>query len=200
MAPQEAEPTVQPPEGLVTVVDVRVGTHDTFDRLTFELVGAGAPGYRIAYTDEPVGDASGLPVDVAGASALRVVLLGVANPGDEPQEVETFLDDVAGPDGGTILEDPTRLVIDLVHAPAGDDGTEGADGTEVDDVSEATGDTVTDETEATTEATVVVPAGGVDAGDGGSSGGSPLVPVVVGFGGLFLVVGAGLLVRRRRTV
>jgi hypothetical protein len=193
-APQEADPTVQPPEGLVTVGDVRVGTHDTFDRITFDLVGGGAPGHRIAYTDEPVGDASGLPVEVAGATALRVVLIGVANPGDEPQGVETFLDDVAGPDGLAILEvvnesvfegyhtffvgldeqlpyvvgrleDPTRLVIDLVRAPAGDDGTEGADGTGADHGSEPT-----DETEPTTDATEEVPAGGVEAGDGGSAG------------------------------
>jgi hypothetical protein len=186
-ASQEAEPTVPAPEGLVSVVDVRVGAHDGFDRLAFELVGDGAPGYRIAYTDEPVGDASGLPVEVVGATALQVTLIGVAIPGEEPGGATTFLDDVPGPDGGVILEvvneslfegyhtffvglderlpfvvgrldDPTRLVIDLVHA---------------------------------TE----VPSGGVEAGEGAAT--SPIGPIALGLGGLLMLVGVGLLVRHR---
>jgi hypothetical protein len=217
-APQEAEPTVLAPEGLVTVVDVRVGTHDTFDRITFELVGDGAPGYRIAYTAEPTGDASGLPVEVAGSAALQVTLVGVATPGDAPEGATTFLDDVPGPDGGVILEvvndtlfegyqtffvgldeelpyvvgrleDPTRLVIDFVHVPADDDGTTDGDGG-----TEATEDP---ETGSTTEGTEGVPAGGVEAGEGGSIGSSPLVPIAVGLGVLLLIVGGGLIVRHR---
>jgi hypothetical protein len=222
-APQEAEPTALPPEGLVTVVDVRVGTHDTFDRVTFELVGGGAPGYRIAYTDEPTGDASGLPVEVAGSAALQVTLVGVATPGEEPDGATTFLDDVAGPDGGVILEvvndtlfegyqtffvgldeelpfvvgrleDPTRLVIDLVHTPVEDDGT-----SEGDDVTETTDDEAGEESEPATDETEAVPAGGVEAGEGGATGGSPLVPVAVGLGALLLIVGGGLIVRHRLT-
>jgi hypothetical protein len=220
-ASQESEPTVPPPEGLVSVVDVRVGTHDGFDRLVFELVGDGTPGYRIAYTDEPVGDASGLPVEVAGATALQVTLVGVAIPGEEPEGATTFLDDVLGPDGGVILEvvneslfegyhtffvgldeqlpfvlglldDPTRLVVDLVHTTEGEteEGTEA--GTE-----EATEPGTEEETEAGsgTEDVTEVPSGGVEAGEGAAT--SPIGPIALGLGGLLVLVGVGLLVRHR---
>jgi hypothetical protein len=180
-------------EGQLTTADVRVGTHDGFDRVTFELAGDSQVGWFIGYEDDPRQDGSGFEVEVAGNTTLEVRLHSIAMPGDGPEGVELFLDDVAGPPGGVILEvvndtvfeghhtffigleeelpyrvarldDPQRVVIDLVHA--------------------------TDE--------APVPADGVEAGLGGLAAGSPrgLILLTVG---VLLVVGAlagGM--RRRR--
>jgi hypothetical protein len=67
------------------LVDVRVGTHEGFDRVTFEFAPAegasgpfGVPGYRIGGTDALTEDASGLPVPVDGTSFASVVFSGAS--------------------------------------------------------------------------------------------------------------------------
>jgi hypothetical protein len=203
-----ADRSAEPTGSLLTVTDVRVGTHDGFDRITFEIAGDGEPGWRVGYEDEPVGDASGLPVEVAGSTALRVVLVGMALPGDEAEGATTFLDDVAGPQGGIALEvvndsifeghhtffvgldervpfrlarlpDPTRVVIDLVHGEPAEEPDDDAD---------------EDEAEPTP-----VPEGGVEAGFGGAAIETSLTTAVLLLGAGLLVVGAALLLRRRPT-
>jgi LPXTG-motif cell wall-anchored protein len=189
--------------GLV-VTDVRVGTHDGFDRVTFEIEGDGDAGWFILYEDDPVSDGSGLPVDVAGDASLRVVLTGMALPPDAPEGVETFLDDVAGPDGGIILEvvndtvfegqhtffvglgeelpfrvgrlqEPARVVIDIVHP---DDAP------------------VTDR-EPDPDEEAAVPVGGVETGQGGAATGPAAGTLVLVLGALLVALGAGLFLRRR---
>jgi hypothetical protein len=203
-----ADRSAEPTGNLLSVTGVQVGTHDGFDRITFEVAGDGEPGWRVGYEDAPVGDASGLPVEVAGSTALRVVLVGVALPGDEVEGATTFLDDVAGPQGGSVLEvvndsvfeghhtffvgldervpfrlarlpDPTRVVIDLVHGEAAEEVEDDAD----DDEAEPT----------------PVPEGGVEAGFGGTAGDEPFVSLVLLLGAALLAVGAGLVLRRRPT-
>lgn len=203
-----ADRSAEPTGTRLTVTDVRVGTHDGFDRITFEVAGDGEPGWRVGYEDGPVGDASGLPVEVAGETALRVVLVGMALPGDEVDGATTFLDDVAGPEGGIVLEvvndsvfeghhtllvgldervpyrlarlpDPTRVVIDLVHGEPADEPADDAD---------------EDEAEPTP-----VPEGGVEAGFGGAAGELPFATVVLLLGAVLVAVGAGLVLRRRPT-
>jgi hypothetical protein len=179
----------------LTVTDVRVGTHDGFDRVTFEIAGDGEVGWFIRYVDEPTSDGSGLPVEVPGSAALQVILNGIALPDDAVEGAETFLDDVAGPEGGVIrgvvndtifegqhtffvgldeelpfrlgrLEEPGRVVIDLVHADEGE----------------------------------TPPPTAVPSGLGGSAAGDPL-PVgvaLVMLTGLVMLVGSGAAVRRRR--
>ena len=187
---REAEPSG---EGLLTTTDVRVGTHDGFDRVTFELAGDSQVGWFIGYEDDPRQDGSGFEVEVAGNTTLEVRLLSIAMPGDGPEGAELFMDDVAGPPGGVILEvvndnvfeghhtffigldeelpyrvarldDPQRVVIDLVHP--------------------------TDE--------APVPADGVEAGFGGIASGSPIAVALLTGGVLLLVAGvAGGTPRRR---
>lgn len=189
------EPREQEATGSVSVVDVRAGSHDGFDRVTFEVAGEGEVGWGIDYTDEPLAGESDLPLDMAGAVALRVVLLNTPIPGSEPEGVDnTFLDDVPGPLGGVVLEvvndtviggghsfyigleeelpfrvarleNPQRVVIDLVHA-------------EVDEPEQP------------------VPVG-VDAGQGGAADGAPVGPLMLALGAAFLALGSRALWRRR---
>jgi hypothetical protein len=179
----------------ISVVDVTATTHDGYDRLTFEIGGEGQAGYVIGYVDEPRSDGSGLLVDLDGDAALQVIIRSVLLPPDAPAELQPFLDDVAGPEGGVVLEvvndtifegdhtffvgldaqlpfrverleDPQRIVVDLVHAEDG-------------------------------EVEPPVPVDGVETGQGGATRGSPLGPVVLGLGMVLLVVGGGALARRR---
>jgi len=60
----------------LTVSDVRLGTHEGFDRVVFEFTGAGLPGYHVAYNPEPRQQASGYPLDVTGNAFLEVMIQG----------------------------------------------------------------------------------------------------------------------------
>lgn len=123
------------------IVDVRVGTHDRFDRVTFELAGDGEAGWWIEPQEEPVAQGSGAPLDVAGSTALVVAIQPLPYP--EGGELTTP-DRVAAPEGAVTLtevvqdslfeglhrfalgldvpagyvverlEDPERVVIDIV--------------------------------------------------------------------------------------
>jgi hypothetical protein len=61
---------------------VRVGAHEGYDRVVFELGGTGTPGYRVEYVDQPVADGSGDSVPLKGTAYLQVVLRGLGMPED----------------------------------------------------------------------------------------------------------------------
>jgi hypothetical protein len=184
----------------LTVTDVWLTTLDGFDRVTFETRGDGEAGWSVAYVEEA-------PDGASGAAALRVILAGIAQAGDEPDGAETFGADLTGPAGGAILEvindgvlegqhtfyialdeqlpyrvvrmdDPKGVVIDLVHAA--DTAAQPEDQPD-DQIDER-----------------VVPAGGVDAGWGGSSTTSP-IGLAIALGVLLLLaVDARIMLRRSR--
>jgi hypothetical protein len=64
----------------VTVSDIRIGRHDGFDRVVFEVGGTGAPGWDVRYVDAATSQGSGKPVDVAGDAVLQVSLTGAGYP------------------------------------------------------------------------------------------------------------------------
>jgi hypothetical protein len=74
----------------VTLTDVRLGAHDGFDRIVFELAGDGEAGWRVSYTDEPQAQGSGAPVPVPGAAVLGITLTNMALPGDAPDGVDPW--------------------------------------------------------------------------------------------------------------
>lgn len=63
------ENTGVPPLG--TLVDVRTGHHDAFDRVVFEFIDA-PPEYRVEYIEQATGCGSGEPIAVDGAAFLQV--------------------------------------------------------------------------------------------------------------------------------
>lgn len=67
-------------DAAVTVSDIRVGRHDGFDRVVFEVGGTGTPGWDVQYVDAASSQGSGDPVDVAGDAVLQVTLTGAGYP------------------------------------------------------------------------------------------------------------------------
>jgi hypothetical protein len=102
------EPDTAEPGGaaMLTVTDVRVGTHEGYDRVVFDLGGSGTPGWRVEYVDEAIDDGSGNPVAVDGEAILQVVISGTAMPADSG--VEEY-------DGDTIDPDDTEAVEQVVY-------------------------------------------------------------------------------------
>lgn len=74
----------------VVLTDVRLGAHEGFDRIVFELSGDGAAGYRIGYTDDPRSQGSGRPVDVPGDAVLGLSLTNIVLPPDAPAGVQPW--------------------------------------------------------------------------------------------------------------
>ena len=125
-----------------TLVDVRTGVHEGFDRVVFEFVG-GLPDYDIEWVEPPIlRDPSGLPIDVSGASFLQV-RLSLAAAHDDAGETTVSVSDLKPDLSGIVevtqvgdfegvvtwvlgltpeldyevseLESPSRLVIDVKH-------------------------------------------------------------------------------------
>lgn len=70
--PVEATASASPPLGGALLVNVRVGEHSSFDRITFEFE-EGLPGYTVQYVDVPiVADPSGMEVALGGSAFIEV--------------------------------------------------------------------------------------------------------------------------------
>lgn len=135
--------TMRPSEpSELVVTEMRTGSHEGFDRVVFEMKGEGKPGWYVDYTDQPSQQASGNPIEYHGATALTVNIDGTVYPFDLGIE-DPSLNRLTPTDGGNItdvisvgtfegrsqfiiglnkkvpysvqvLDNPTRLVIDLV--------------------------------------------------------------------------------------
>lgn len=145
--PADRSPDTSPAERTgngLTVVDVRVGAHEGYDRLVLELDGEGTVGWRVAYDDDPRTQGEGAEVQLEGDATLAVVLDGLGYPYDTGIEeyggprrfspglpavrevqlggvyegyYEAFVG-VAGEQPFRVfrLTDPQRVVVDVVHA------------------------------------------------------------------------------------
>ena len=126
----------------LVVSNVRVGSHAGFDRVIFDLSGSGDPGWFMDYTDNPVQQGSGKSISHHGAVALNVNIDGTTYPFelgmDDPQigtvqgsgsvteviSAGTFEGrsqfiiglDSQLPYSVEVLEDPSRVVIDILQA------------------------------------------------------------------------------------
>ncbi|RDI52873.1 AMIN-like domain-containing (lipo)protein [Nocardia mexicana] len=97
--PQQGKPSN---DSRLTVTGVRIGHHEGFDRVVYELGGTGTPGWRVQYTDRAVQDGSGRLIDVAGQSILEVQILGSAYPWDSGVTAYEGPDPATDPDAPAI--------------------------------------------------------------------------------------------------
>lgn len=74
----------------MVVTDVRLGSHQGFDRVTFEVIGDGLAGWHVGYVDEAGAQGSGFPIEVEGDAVLKVLLSNIAYPLEVPEEVEPW--------------------------------------------------------------------------------------------------------------
>lgn len=76
-----SQKTARPDAPAMLMVEaVRVASHDGFDRVVFDLVGDGTPGWFVDYTTTPTQQGSGNPVKVQGSVALNVNIDGTTYP------------------------------------------------------------------------------------------------------------------------
>jgi hypothetical protein len=104
--------------GQLAVVDVRVATHDGFDRVVFEVDGDGDVGAWLRYAPDGVATSqgSGEPIETEGEAALEVAVHGVGLPPDLPEGLEPREDDtVPGPDDGVITEIVDDTIFEGIH-------------------------------------------------------------------------------------
>ena len=125
----------------LVVTNVRVGTHEGFERIVFEFHGSGDPGWFIDYSDSPTQQGSGSPVEYTGDTALNINIDGTAYPFEvgipdprlnpvpgsggivtEVVSAGTFegrsqfvvgIKGSAKPYSVRVLKDPVRLVLDI---------------------------------------------------------------------------------------
>lgn len=131
-------------DAAVTVTGIRTGRHEGYDRVVFDVAGTGTPGWDARYVTEATSQGSGEPVPVRGEAILRMTLSGVGYPTETGIEeydgsaplpgngtdavLEVVWDTTfegtsvafVGLTAQTpfrvhLLEEPTRVVLDVVH-------------------------------------------------------------------------------------
>ncbi len=136
------------PDARLALSALRVGRHADFDRVVMDLAGEGTPGWWIEYTDTPRAQGSGHSIEYNGNTALSISIEGIHLPPDSDLD-HPHLDTVPGAGGVVtevvhagvwfegrghvvigvddvlpysvqVLEDPKRLVIDILHEGGGD--------------------------------------------------------------------------------
>lgn len=129
-------------EWSLVLKDVRVGEHESFDRIVLEFSGKDTPGWAVDYVDQAVLDGSGKAVALGGDAVLDIYASGTTYPGPggdhysgprqfEPENggdvrdmhvggtFEGYTQVLVGIDGDPApfrvfaLTDPPRLVVDV---------------------------------------------------------------------------------------
>lgn len=128
-------------DALLTVTDLRLGTHDGYDRVVVDLGGTGRPGVHVERSDAAIEDPTGDAVDLGGAGVLTLYVTGLGYPYDTgvtelpvgtrtpggtavtgAQFTGTFegqtqvflgLADPEAPARVFVLSDPARVVVDV---------------------------------------------------------------------------------------
>lgn len=102
--------------GVMGVTSVRSGAHPWFDRVVFELGGTGTPGYRAEYVEQARQRSDGRLLEVDGEQIIRVVITGVADPDDLPDDISPYVQARrAGQDGGDVVEVVNDRAMDGEH-------------------------------------------------------------------------------------
>lgn len=91
----------------LVVTDVRLGAHENFDRVVFDITGEGQPGWFITYEEFPSQQASGRLIEVPGKTALNVNIDNTTYPFTLGMEAEPL---------GRFSSADTKLVTEVVEA------------------------------------------------------------------------------------
>jgi hypothetical protein len=67
-------------DGPLFVTDVRVASHDGYERVVFDFEGNGTPGWRAEYVDDTITDEAPQGVDLDGDAILRISVSGTRYP------------------------------------------------------------------------------------------------------------------------
>lgn len=103
--------------GVLAVTDVRVGSHDGFDRVVFELEGDGQPGWFLRYVDEARSAGRGDVIELEGEAVLSVAIHNLTLPPDLPDHIERWDDEhLDGPAGGVVTELRADVLFEGVQA------------------------------------------------------------------------------------
>ncbi|QBJ97834.1 hypothetical protein ERC79_19220 [Rhodococcus sp. ABRD24] len=92
------------PESALTVTDIRIGSHDGFDRVVYELGGSGTPGWRTRIVTTAAQQGSGKPIEVDGEAILEVLIDGSAYPFESGVEPYRGQNPLAAAPGGVVLQ------------------------------------------------------------------------------------------------
>ena len=130
------------PGAIPVLTDVRVGSHEGFDRIVFEFEGDEFSPWEVKYVAQPIACGSGKDVVVGGTAALQVNLFTAQAHDEQGQltipsidiaaghpaivqalstcDFEALVTWVAGTEGDLPfrafeLTEPTRLVVDVQH-------------------------------------------------------------------------------------
>ncbi|MFM1723761.1 MULTISPECIES: hypothetical protein [Rhodococcus] len=101
---QDAQTGTASADAALTISDMRIGTHDGFDRVVFEFGGTGTPGWRSEIVSTANQQGSGKPLAVSGQAILQVMITGASMP------YATGVEEYAGPNpleaapGGIVTE------------------------------------------------------------------------------------------------
>ncbi len=102
--------------GVMGVTSVRSSAHPWFDRVVFELGGTGTPGYRAEYVEQARQRSDGRLLEVGGEQIIRVVITGVADPDELPDDISPYIQArLAGQDGGDVVEVVNDRAMDGEH-------------------------------------------------------------------------------------
>ena len=145
--PGDTEPDTESASGeaWVTVSDVRLAAQDGFDRIVFDVGGAGTPGWNVQYVEDPIEPGRGEPVQLEGGAVLQVEITGAGYPFETGIEEFSSAGTVTAAETGSVtevdflatyegvttafvgtraeapfrvylLENPVRVVVEVAHA------------------------------------------------------------------------------------
>lgn len=104
------------PDKALVLTAIRASSHEGFTRVVLEFDGEGSPGVRLAqWSDQALEQGRGLPIEVAGAAVLELILDGTpmtatSSKGSYPAGEHTRAGDLDIVSDGT-FEDNTHVVI-----------------------------------------------------------------------------------------
>jgi hypothetical protein len=102
--------------GVMAVTNVQSCGHPYFDRVLIELGGTGNPGYRAEYVQQARQRSNGEPIEIAGDHIIRLVVTGVAEPDELPDDIQPYTRARRdGQPGSQVLEIVNDRAIDGEH-------------------------------------------------------------------------------------